>query len=60
MQKKRNALTYTKLLCLIAGVIFLAEIRGEDSYNVVERFKLNEDRVRTYEMMICFWCYRNA
>lgn len=50
MRTKKNLVVYTKLLGLILGVILFAEVRAED-YNIVERFKLNEDRVKTYEMM---------
>lgn len=51
MKLIRNVKVFTKILFLLMGVVLIAEVQAEDDYDVTKRFKLNEDRVRTYEML---------
>ena len=50
MKLMKNVKILTKVLFLLMGVVLIAEVQGEE-YDVTKRFKLNEDRIRTYEML---------
>jgi hypothetical protein len=50
MHRTLNLSLFIKIIFIVAGVFVLAEAQAE-TYDVIKRFKLSEDRFRTFEML---------